>query len=235
MRRSLNIMLWMLLGAIAAGGSAGFFLWQANQDRQYLIRDAQYARLEADQAKQLSDKAMSEANQKLDQAKEKEAQAKLIVQQYQQQQQLLKSAKPLSKPGALVTKGWSEYVSVPLRLSLKVPTRNQAWDTTNGIAVGSKNTSLNNLTDQWLSIMPFDEQTDTSLKKNFVRHETVVWYIDNHIVTGAKGSFGDASNTAYLLEVMDGTTSTHLLWARTNQTVTEQRLLDTLSTLTFAS
>ncbi|MCC6563806.1 hypothetical protein IT087_02855, partial [Candidatus Uhrbacteria bacterium] len=75
MRRALNAIALIVLGAIAAGIGAGFFLYQANADRTALIVKAEEARLIADEAARSGRSVTDEANRKLDAASQEIAKA----------------------------------------------------------------------------------------------------------------------------------------------------------------
>lgn len=232
MRRSLSILVWILVGALASGISLGYFLHRSNQERLELLFVAQAAQQELHDAKYASEQLTQEANRKITQAEQEVFRQKELVKQLEQEQMMLRDAVPLSRPVGYY-RTWQERVSVPLKLSLRVPSRNESWENDLSMGIGSGTMTSRQGMEQWFSVSAYDEQRFQNMIQQVVDPRTVAFVVDGRLLTGTKGGFSSLEGTTYILRDYTQGSSTLLLWARTNKDVTEQKLLDTLASLSF--
>jgi hypothetical protein len=232
MRRSISVILWILVGACASGIGIGVFFVQANRDRARLIEEAERARREAEDAQAMTDRLAEEANAKVTAANAEVSKARELLKKYEEERALLANAKALTPPNGRLLRSWSEAFSIPLGVSVKLPpgTRALRWDDV--LAAGTWTTSS---TDQWLNVFFYRPNDETILRRSVPEAESVAYLVDGQLLVGVRGALADGSGTLYVLRTLAGATSTHLLWASTNDAVNETRLLETLATLQFKS
>jgi hypothetical protein len=234
MKRSITFLFWMLLGAAASAAGVGYFFHQANVDRQRLVIETQTARDLLAQTKAASQKLADEANKKLADASKEVADAQQALKLSQEENALRNRAVALVKPDARTLRSWLETIHLPLGISLRLPTAMQTTSTNNALAAFLRTTS-NQMTDQWLSISAYDKTRELDLKKSLKETEPLVYQVQNRLLIGMRGKLADLPGIVYVLRVGDAATSTHLIWARTNAAVTDEKVLDVLATLSFRS
>ncbi len=123
MRRSLSICLWILVGALAAGLSVGYFLRAANLDREALAAQARAAEQRAQESKAASTRLAEEANTKLQDASAEIQRAKDELNAHRKYQQQLAQATPLPKPIARNLRNWTQTFSISLGRATQRPQR----------------------------------------------------------------------------------------------------------------
>lgn len=235
MKRSIAILFWILLGAVASAAGVGYFFHEANVDRQRLANEAQAAKDLLAQTKAASQKLADEANKKLADASKEVADAQLALKAAQEENALRNKAVTLVKPDARTLRGWLETINLPLGISLRVPTTMQATSTNQLLAAYVRPQTSFTSADQWLSISSYDKTHETDLKKSLKETESLVYQVQNRLLVGMRGKLADLPGFVYVLRVGNATTSTHLIWARTSAAVTDQKALDVLATLSFRS
>lgn len=235
MKRSIAVLFWILIGAVASAAGVGYFFHQANADRQRLVNEAQTAKDLLAQTKAASEKLAAEANKKLADASKEVADAQDALKIAQEQNALRDKAVPLTKPDARSMRGWPEVVNLPLGISLRLPTTLQATSTESVLASYVRPRTAAEAAEQWLSVTSYDKAHETDLKKSLKDTETLVYQVQNRLLVGMRGKLADLPGFVYVLRVGDAATSTHLIWARTNATVTDQKALEVLATLSFRS
>lgn len=231
MRRSVSILLWILTGALASGIGVGYFLHQANIDRETLIKEATMARAQASSSKIQLDKLAEEANTKLDSAWKEVGLAK---KQLQEQRILLAQAVVLQKPLPAQKKYWKTIISVPLGFSIEVPPGSEGSVTDNlvsllvdpPVAGGS----------DWLDISTYDKaHEDMWMSYLEDTTSTVAFLANGNLLHGVKGRIRDTAATGFVLRIGDSATSTHLLWARNRVGISDQKIFQTVATLSLRS
>lgn len=206
MGRATQAIGFLLIGATAAAGGTGFFLYRANVDRAVLVQRSEDARAKADEAARASQLIADEANRKLEAASQEVSKAQERIRVMEDEARLLAMATPLTRPKSVAT--WKEWVSVPLGFSVRLPPT--AED-----PVFATTTFASN----WLSVMRFDPEVVTSTE--------AVYLVQGHLLAGVR------TPTSWRFRVQSNGTSTLTIIAYPNQGASNQMMLDALSTLTF--
>lgn len=231
MRRTLSVLLWILLGAFASGASVGFFLHQSNQDRLALLRQLEQTKQELANAKRVNEQIHDEAAQRIALAKSQAEETQLRLQKLDEAHALIEKAQAL--PKITQTKQWSEQVSVPLGLSFLTPPKSQSWMTDQILGVGSGNPQSAQGLDQWLSVSAYDQKREESIASQLENAKQVVFKAGDHILIGKRGILKNTDAVTYVMQSQQDGQPTHFLWARTNKDVNETRLLETLGSFSF--
>jgi hypothetical protein len=205
MSRAVNAIGLILLGALAAGGGAAFFLYQANTDRLALITKAEESRLIADEATRSGRTVTDEANRKLDAASEEIAKAQTRIRALEDERVWFAKATTLTTSRTATT--WKEWISFTLGVTVKLP----AYAT----SVEMNDTSLNA---GWLVIKPYTNEN--------IPAETA-YLVKGHLLIGTK------TETAWMFRVQSSANITHVVYVYPTPRITEKTILDALSTLTF--
>lgn len=219
-----------MVGAFAAGSAIGYFLFRANHDRVRLAETVRKAEEQVDQVKAAQEKTAEDANRKVAEASAEVTRTQTLLKRYEEERALLLQAIPLRMdPRKLKT--WSESVSYPLGVSIRLPPGMSAVQTDEALVVGkASNTSG---TDQWLSISAYDKQAETELTNRLVDPVARVYVVNDRILNGVRGKMADLPGYVYLFDIIHNATSTHLIWARSGADITESKVLETLSSLAF--
>ncbi len=229
MRRSISIFLWILVGAFAAGGSVGYFLHTANQDRQFLVTQTRHAELSAEQAKTASTRLAQDANHKLQEASSEIQRVKEELSTYREHQRNLARAVSLPKPVGRMLRGWNPTLSLRLGLSFLVPPGTYATETHDRLTALSRGVAGDQT---WMTIVPYDKLSELSWLQSVTNTVPVLYTFDHqHTLIGFRGTQTDTSDIIYVLHLSNFSTSTHLLWLAPNTVSDEERALQTLSTL----
>lgn len=231
MKRSISVLLWILVGALASGVGIGYFLHAANADRRELVTEAEQAKQEAAATKAANDQLADEANKKLADASEEVANAQKLLKEYQDERLLMTQAVPLTQPTARQLKLWSEQVSVGLGVSVHLPPGNQALATDSSLVALRSGDPAG----QWLSIAAYDDQQDRTLSQSLQNAEPVKYLVGTHLLLGVRGKLSDLPGNVYVLHAQSAASSTHLFWARSSTSIPDETILQTLATLNFRS
>lgn len=235
MRRSIAVLFWILVGALASAGGVGYFFHQANVDRQRLTDEAQSSKDLLEKTKTASQQLADEANKKLADASQEVAKAQQALKTMQEERALQAKAVPLAKPDARTLRGWPETVNLPLGISLRLPSTMQSTSTDGVLAAYLRPRFSYETVQQWLSISAYDKTHESDLEQSLKETQSVIYQVQNRFLIGVKGKLSDLPGMVYVLRVGNNATSTHLIWARTNAGVTDEKVLDVLSTLSFQS
>lgn len=229
MRRSLSIFLWILVGALAAGGGVGYFLHVANQDRMQLVEQAQRAERQAQQQKAANAQLATEANTKLKDASAQIQRAKDELAAHQKHEVDLAAALPLPKPLPRTLRNWNQTFSIHLGLSLLVPPFSYATETDNGLNF-LRASAQGDM--PWMTVIPYDADHEQQWSAAVTNTVPILYTFDHqHTLTGVRGMHQNTQATIYLLRLQNFSTSTHLFWIESHYPVDEQEILQTLSTL----
>lgn len=233
MRRSLAVLVWILVGAIASGAGMSFALHRSNEDRVRLTRLAEEANARAASL----EKTSSELSASMRLATEEVGHIQSELQHLRGWQTELKDATPLIPLRAAQTKGWSEFASVPLGVSIRIPPGMQANTSDDGVFLKTlANQRGRSIEEQWLGLSRYtrERQQDIYAHSHIADSGPVRYTLGNRLLTGIAGKLGDTPDQKlYLLSIQENATSTYLLWAKTVDGVSERTILDTLATLSF--
>lgn len=205
MNRAMQSILFLLIGAVAAGGGAGFFLYQANADRSALIAQAQEAQRKAEEVTASGKTVTEEANRKLEQASEEVAKAQARVRALEEEREWFAKAEILT--AARATQYWKEWLNYSHGFTVKLPTN-----------VTDVKNNERGLEATWISIKPYVNEP--------IALETA------YVVSG-KLLLGFKSEEAWIFRVQSSANISHLVTLYPTPRVTEKTMLDALSTLTF--
>lgn len=205
MRKTLNTIGLILLGALAAGSGAAFFLYQANADRTALIAKAEEARLKADEVARSGKAVTDEANRKLDAASQEITKAQARIKALEEERFWMAKAQTLTT--SRFAANWKEWLNFSLGFTVRLPlniTDPKNDDT--GFDAG------------WFVIRKYRDET--------IPLETAYVVKDRLLV-------GNKTETSWIFRVQSSAKITHLIYIYPNPRVTERTILDALSTLTF--
>lgn len=205
MSRAVNAIGLILIGAVAAGGGAAFFLYQTNTDRLALIAKAEEAHQIADEATRSGRTVTDEANRKLDAASEEISKAQTRIRALEDERAWFAKATTLTTSRTATT--WKEWIDFPLGITVKLPTTvtSTIMDET-GFDAG------------WLVVKPYNNETIP---------EEVAYLVKGHLLIGTK------TETAWMFRVQSSANITHMVYVYPNPHLTEKTILDALSTFTF--
>lgn len=228
MRRSFAILVWILLGALAASLGIGSVLLHARQERdtleqKLLVEEAQTKRLTEEHAQ-----TVQEANRTVIAALRTASATRDLLNAITQEQVALESATPLISSSQ--AKRWPQTISFPLGISLRTPlfVITTSTDTLVQSAFNSS-ASVN-----WLTITRFEEAQAQTLVRTLTSPTGVSYRLNQTLITGTRGTAVDGS-TVFVLHTQRRGVPSHLIWAKVTNSMTEERILDSLSTLLFAT
>lgn len=237
MRRSLAIILWILIGALASGASIGWVLRSANHDRETLARSLGNAK---EHIKSL-EKLNQETSQSLSLTAQEVGRLQSELATLQSWQRILKNATPLTPPPPIRLRGWSEFASVPMGAAIRVPSGSQARTNDDGLFLRTQpKPGQQGIEEQWLVLVKYNQNREKEFYKNssYDTSGPVSYSLDNRLISGSRTYAGTGSTrthetTSFILSVQDNATSTYLVWAKTVPGIDERTILDTLATLSF--
>ena len=233
MSRTSSVLLWILIGAVASGSGIGYFLHSANQDRSALSAQVEQARQDAEQAKADTEKLTKDANDKLTAAAIAVADAQKKLDQLTQERELLARATTLAQPDPVTLRTWGTAFSIPLGVTMRIPPGNHMLVTDHELNISTGPLAGAGMQNQWVSITAYDASKEQALVDQLVSPEAVSFSVDGRLLIGQKGTMENVSGAVYVLHTFSDATSTHLLWARSNNLVTEKKVLQTLSTISI--
>jgi hypothetical protein len=237
MRRFRSILLSILAGGIAVGIGMGIFLHLANVDRERLASIAEQAQTQSKEAQAARDAAVQEANQKLTTANAEIAKAENTVVTLQQERDTIANAHILTPPRPRTILGWKEAVDLDLQASCKFPPGNTVdANDRNGLIISrlASGSATSSTQDQWLSILPFDSQSETEMDGALTTSTQVSYVVDGYLLFGQMGQLPDARNEIYILRAQKDGIPTHLIRFKDSTTDTDGSLASNiLSSLSF--
>jgi len=220
MKRSVSVFLWILVGACASGLAIGYFLHRANVDRERLGRQMSEAEHQLQEIKSNSQKLAEEANRKIADASMEIIKTQALIKQYQE-------ARELKQPDYRTLRYWKETISPSLGVAIKYPPTAFVSQTDPDIRLASRD-GLSSSEDIWLIIQRYDPNQEQVSLQGWDQTTSVHFIVGDRLFNGWK-----TLPSSYVLRVQSNTTSTHLIIAHSNPQISEQRLLDTLSTINF--
>ena len=230
MKPAFAIFGWILLGAIAAGGGTGFFLYESNKDRLDLIRQKTQAEARSTQLITESQNLATEANKKLDRAAEEIKNAEDHIHALEAEQELIAKAKPIGVVSA--TNRWPEHLSIPLGLSIHMPTAAKEIQN-DDTALVFQNQYGNETAKLWLTIEPYNSSRETEWNAHLEDPSPILFLVQGHVLAGTRGMQKDGNKTGYVFRVQMNASSTHLIWASTDRIFDGTDLEHALGTLTL--
>jgi hypothetical protein len=234
MRRSFGIILWILLGALASAIGIGIVLRASNIDREQLTKELETAKAQvtALQARQAS--LTQESNQRVTDAAQQVADLQRQIQALSSLQSRMKTATRLTPPTPTQLRRWTEFASVAMGVSLRVPPGMQTQSSDDGLFVSTRRVIRGvPIEEQWLAFAPYRPEREQDIRSRLVNTKDVTYALGTRLLTGVRGTLTDGTQTLYLLSVQENSSTTHLLWGKTLEGVTERMVLDTIATLSF--
>ncbi len=229
MSKPLSIFTWILVGALASGIGIGFFLHAANQDRSRLEKQAIEARAQAERATAESERVAKEANTKLAAAATEVAQAKERLSRIDEFRALTSKAVKIQAPSASTLKYWSTGISVPLGLSVRVPTGSASIATDKELIL-SLSPLADKTDDQWLIVQAYNGAQEAALLTQLQNAQSAVFASGSYLFAGQRGTMDNTTGAVFVLHTFSETGATLLLWGNASS-ITEKRFLETLATL----
>lgn len=237
MRHAWKMLGWILAGALASSAGLGIFLFQANRDRAELVRLLQAAEVRVKDAETNQRTTASEADQKIRQASEEVKRAEALLAALKEERDALTRAVTLTRSRAVAS--WKETVSLPLGVSLRTPSGfdvvvGQVSDGQPRLAVyaTSPTTSTSTESRAWLVITPYTEASQ-AIEQSTTKGEDRAYLVAGKLLIGKAGTMS-SGEAGVILRAQAVASSTHLIVANVSQPGSEKRLLEVLSTLTFA-
>lgn len=223
MSKTFSVLGLILLGAIAAGAGAGYFLYAANQDRLALSEQIQLAEQRVKDLESQSTALADQAEDHIQSAQEelKKAQEQLTL--LKQERELEKTAFTL-KPSKSAA-SWKETLDLALGVSIKLPPNATEKITENALLSSVGDSFVN-----WLQIERYTPDRLSSLSPTQVSSTEYIAVVNDALLIGNRYTFEDKT-VQYLLRLQKNASSTHVIFATTQNGITEKVLLDSLSTL----
>lgn len=232
MRRSLSIFLWILVGATASGLAIGYFLYQANADRERLSRQVETAKQHIEETQASNQKLAQEANQKLAAASQQVLKAQELLKRYEEERLLMARAIPIQKPSPRELTYWKSVLSLPLGLTLQLPPEAEATSTDQAL-IATVHEPIAGGND-WLVITPYDQKQEVALIQMLEDSTSSVALLANgRVFFGLQGRIRDTAAQGRVLRVRGNASSTYLIWARHRALISDQKILKTLATIHF--
>ncbi len=229
MRRSLAILVWILLGALAASLGIGSVLLNAKHDREALEQKLAAEESRVTNLQQQHDQFIAEANRTVEAAVRNASATRDLLNTITQEQDTLDRATPLITSAQ--AKRWSQTISFPLGISIRTPS---FAITTSTDTLIQSTTFVDGATAAWLSITRYDQTRADDLTRYLSSTEAINYRLNQTLITGTRGTASDGSSVLVLRTQRRGT-PTHLIWIKLTGQMTQARVLDSLSTLLFAA
>ena len=222
----------VLLGAVASSVSVGYFLHKANADREYLSTRMHALEEEVGQTKADSEKLAADANAKVDTAAQEVARVQKELQSAEEERQAITKAIPLVKPDARTLKTWTEAFSIPLGISIRIPPGTAVAEYENRL----QSSIARNPSQIWLSITAYDGAEEIVQNQKLTDTEAVGYLVAGNLLQGIRGRDPSSAGYAYVLHLTVDHKPAALIWVREyGSIITNQKILDTLSTLSLRS
>lgn len=234
MRRSFGILLWILLGALASAVGIGAVLHASNVDRKQLTRELEAAKSQVATLQAQQSSLTQESNQRVADAAQQVADLQRQLQALSTLQSQFKTATRLVVPAPAQLRRWSEFASVAMGVSLRVPPGMQTQSSDDGLFVSTRRIVKGTpIEEQWFAFAPYRQEREQDIRSRLMNVTDVSYALGTRLLTGVRGTLLDGTQTLYLLSVQENASTTHLLWGKTTDGVNERMILDTLATLSF--
>lgn len=224
----------ILLGAGATGIGMGLVLRHARLERNLLKEQVRAVEAQISTLQNEHTRLINEASAQVHKAEETRQNTERELQTLLRAQELLAGAASLPQPDPRTRRGWIETISVPLGLSLRTPAF-APTNTNDHSLTATVNGTAQTAGDLWLSITRFTPDGERGLTGQLSTTSSVRYRVGNRLLMGVRGTFQTDRSAAFVLRIEDQGSPTHLLWIQAVAPLSEPRLLEILSTLTFAS
>ncbi len=232
MRRATGILIGILLGALASGLGVGYFFYKANTDRAALSEKLTETARNAQQAREQNQHVIEEANKKLLAANVEVAKAQNAIKSLEEERSLLTEAVPISSPSRK-TSSWSTVVTIPFRLSFKIPSGNTVLTNDDQALIVTSQNQMDGSDARWLSLTQYNPALEQELLASLTTSTAVSYLVDGRLLTGYTGTMLSQKETILLLRIYRNGHVSNLLWAK-NTDSKNNVLLDIISTMQFA-
>ena len=233
-RRARTIFAYILLGALATGVGMGIVLYHARQDRDALQGQVAAANARIDALVAEHTKLIAEATTQVNQAEDNRKNIQANFDAMQRFQQQWNEARVLPVPDARTLRTWKSVLSLDLGISVHTPSFAPAVATDQTLTATINGNAYTAGT-LWFSVARYRPEGEASLNAQLASTSTVDYRLGTRLLRGTRGQFTNDRSTAYVFRVEEQGRPSYLIWIRTVAPLTEPRLLEILSTLTFAS
>lgn len=234
MRRSFGILFWILLGALASAIGIGVVLHASNTDRKQLTRELEVAKSQVATLQAQQSSLTQESNQRVADAAQQVADLQRQLQALSALQSQFKTATRLTLPAPAQIRRWSEFASVAMGVSLRVPPGMQTQSSDDGLFVSTRRIVKGvPIEEQWFAFAPYRQEREQDIRSRLTNVTNVSYALGTRLLTGVRGTLLDGTQTLYLLSAQENASTTYLLWGKTTDGVSERMILDTLATLSF--
>ncbi len=230
MRRSFAILIWILLGALAASLGIGSVLLHAKQERAELEQKLQTETALTASLRQEQKQTIEEANKAVLAAAQTASATRELLNTLTQEQTALEQASPL--PTSAQTNRWYQTIAFPLGISIRTPPF--TYTTSTDTLIESTIQTNDPEPTVWLSISRYDATNFEDLTRSLTEIESINYRLNQTLITGIRGR-SPGGSIIFVLRTQRRGLSTHLIWARPTGRLTETQFLDSLSTLLFAA
>lgn len=227
MRTSVQVLLWILVGALAAGLGVGYFLHRANLDLQQYSTETKQLKKELKKTKAANDALALEANTRIDQAEQVARAAARLAEQLTEERRLIAQATLLQAPLPRTLKNWETALSVGLGVSVRIPPGSKSVTDTSTLAL-VRDTDI-----AWLSATIYNPQHEQILTIPLTSSTPVTFLANHDLLTGVRAVTQDTKMPVYVLHRLSNASTTHLIWGTVSRGVDEATFLSTLATMTF--
>ncbi len=224
----------ILLGAGATGIGMGTVLFHARTERDTLKEHVRATEAQITSLQDEHTRLMAEASVRVTKAEETRQATQQELKTFLRAQELLTSAPTFPSPDLRLRRTWNETLSVPLGISIRTPTFAPA-NVNDQSLTATINGTPQTAGDLWFSLTRFTPDGERSLIGQLQTTSSVRYRIGNRLLTGVRGTFHTDRSIAFVLRVEQNGRPEQLIWIRAIPPLTEPRLLEILSTLTFAS
>lgn len=226
MRRSFSILIWILLGALAASLGIGSVLLDAKQDRALLEAQINAQNQHILQLQTEHTTLVEQANTAVAAATRNASATRDVLNTVLAEQIALDKARLLVSSAQY---RWLETISFPLGLSLKTPPTVRTTSTDHSIS-----SLLASTQETWLSITAADQSRFEGLSGALSQTESVQYRVGTTLLSGVRGQMADGRRV-YVLQTQSHGKPGFLIWAKAMGNVSEAILLDSLASLRFAA
>lgn len=232
MRRAAGILIGILLGALASGLGVGFFFNKANTDRATLINKLEETARYAMDAREQNQHVIEEANKKLLAASVEVAKAQNAIKSLEEERSLLTEAVPIASPSRRTT-AWETVVTIPFRLSFKIPSGNSILTNDDQALIITKQNKSDGSDARRLSLTHYNPALEQELLASLTTSTAVSYIVDGRLLTGYRGTPVAQQETILLLRIYRNGQVSNLLWAKNTEEKSDI-LMDVISTIKFA-
>jgi ElaB/YqjD/DUF883 family membrane-anchored ribosome-binding protein len=222
MLRPWYVFCWILLGALAAGTGIGIFLHQSNVERLTLQRQTAQAKEEASQVVTRAEQVTQEANKRLEEAQKQ-------IAKLQEERDLLSRSRPFPEPNPRLLKTWRHTASLPLGISLRIPSSYQATTGTDVTIM------VPQIKAPFLTLQPWDDRNADAMI-NGAATSSVLYRKDALLFKGQKyiGTGGDGAHSWTLFRLERTGSDALMIFIQPTSNAQEDLALSILSTLTLS-